>query len=351
LDQIHVIVVSWNDAGDVSDAVASLAASRSAVGPGGPAVSLTLVVNGPTEVRREAILSQWPDATIVFNERNRGFGPAVNQAALHATADVLLFVNPDTRAEGDVFSPLARGFRDHPEAAALAPRLLDESGPDAPAGRAVLAPPGRENQFTFQLRGLPTPASDAREMLLFDHLFPNNSGRRRYRYADADRSRPFEVGQAAAAAFAVRTEAFRKLQGFDERFAPAWFEDVDLCARLHTVGKILYWPESRFRHRGGASSQRLGYARFLPIYYRNALLYRRLHFGMAARAFYRALLPAGMLLRLAAVPFRRSDPRPKGESARAYLRVLRLALGFPATESSSAPSPEPAIPDPGSSRP
>jgi hypothetical protein len=34
-----------------------------------------------------------------------------------------------------------------------------------------------------------------------------------------------------------------------------------------------------------------------------------------------------MLLRLAVLPFRRDDPRPKGESARAYLAVLRVAFG------------------------
>jgi GT2 family glycosyltransferase len=114
--------------------------------------------------------------------------------------------------------------------------------------------------------------------------------------------------------------------GFSAEFVPAWFEDVDLCARLAPLGRILYFPAARFRHRGGVSSARLGYARFLPIYYRNALRYRRRHYGLASRAAYRVLLSIGMLLRLAILPFRRSDPRPKRESALAYLRVLGTAL-------------------------
>lgn len=92
-------------------------------------------------------------------------------------------------------------------------------------------------------------------------------------------------------------------------------------------GAIRYWPASRFRHRGGASAQRLGYSRFLPIYYRNALRYRRRHYGWLSRAAYRVLLVKGMLLRLAVLPFRSDDPRPKGESARAYRAVLRVAFG------------------------
>ncbi len=326
-DGIAVLIVSWNDAAELYEAVASLAAAKSAIPPGGPGVALTVVVNGASDVRREEVLSRFPGATLLFNEENVGFGPAANQAAALAREPVLLFLNPDTRAQGDPFSPLARGFRERPDAVALAPRLLDVEGVHAaPAGR--LAPPGREDQFTFQLRGLPTLASDARELLLFDHLFPDNAGRRRFRYADRDRETPFEIEQAAAAALAVRAEAFRGVGGFSPEFVPAWFEDVDLCARLAPLGRILYWPAARFRHRGRVSAERLGYARFLPIYYRNALRYRRRHYGLAGRALYRGLLSIGMLLRLAALPFRRSDPRPKTESAIAYARVLRLALGL-----------------------
>ncbi len=341
LSEIAVIVVSWNDAADLYEAVASLARARTRIPPGGPSVSLTVVVNGPSGVRREEVLARWPDATVVFNEENRGFGPAVNQAALHASAPALLLVNPDARAEGDAFSEIARGLREHPEAAALAPRLLDAEGTPSNAGHGSrLAPPDREDQFTFQLRGLPRLSADARELLLFDHVFPNNPGRRRYRYADRDRSRPFEVEQAAAAAFAIRSDVFHELGGFDERFVPAWFEDVDLCARLSGRGKILYWPDARFRHRGGGASQELGYSRFLPIYYRNALTYRSLRYGLAARGIYRLLLPAGMFLRLAALPFRGASPRPRRESARAYLGVLKMALGLApdgGTRSAAAP--------------
>jgi GT2 family glycosyltransferase len=124
----------------------------------------------------------------------------------------------------------------------------------------------------------------------------------------------------------VRADAFRAAGGFDETFVPAWFEDVDLSARLLERGPIVYWPAARFRHAGGRSAEALGYARFLPLYYRNAIRYRRKRYSRPARMGYRALLAAGMLLRLAALPLRR-PPRPRRESARAYLRTLALALG------------------------
>jgi Predicted glycosyltransferases len=336
--EITVILVSWNDAGDLLAAVRSLAEARCRMPAGGPRASLIVVDNGGGVHDQAEILSLWPDASILVNYANRGFGPAANQAADLAAGDALLFLNPDTRAEGDPFSELARGFDTHPEAVALAPRLLDFEGtpqvfqskiqnPKSKIGPR-LSPPDREDQFTFQLRRFPNLASDARELLLADHFVPNNRGRRRARYADFARTVSFEVEQAAAAALAVRRSVFRRLGGFDARFVPAWFEDVDLCARLVREGKVLFWPEARFRHRGGVSSSALGYARFLPIYYRNALSYRRLHYGRAARLLYRPLLAAGMLLRLAALPLRPRVPRPRKESARAYLATLAVALGL-----------------------
>jgi N-acetylglucosaminyl-diphospho-decaprenol L-rhamnosyltransferase len=333
--EITAILVSWNDAEELLAAVRSLAAARCRIPAGGPRVSLFVVDNGGGVRNPADILSLWPGASILVNPANQGFGPAANQASDLAPGDALLFLNPDTRAEGDPFTEIARGFDTNPEAVALAPRLLDvEDGPQSkiqnPKSKIGprLSPPDREDQFTFQLRRFPNLASDARELLLADHFVPNNRGRRRARYADFPRTAPFEVEQAAAAALAVRRSVFRRLGGFDARFVPAWFEDVDLCARLVREGKVLFWPEARFRHRGGVSSSALGYARFLPIYYRNALRYRGLHYGPTARLLYRPLLAAGMLLRLAALPLRPTVPRPRKESARAYLATLAVALGL-----------------------
>lgn len=335
--RIAAVLVSWKDASDLEEAVRSLAlaAARKAAARPDVVASLVVVGNGGGEesVRRAAVEAIWPGAVVIENAENRGLGPAANQAAAAARdADALLFCNPDARAEGDVFSALAAGFEARPDAVALAPRLLDASGGEESApgvGKPrPLAPPGAEDQHTFQLRRLPRLSSDLRELLLWDHLRPNGRARRRSRYADADRERPFDVEQAAGAAFAVRADAFTRIGGFDETFVPAWFEDVDLCARLLALGPIVYWPDAAFRHAGGASSVRLGYDRFLPILYENALRYRRKHYGPAARAAYRAALGAGMALRLAVLPFRSSVPRPRGEAARAYRAVLARALGL-----------------------
>ena len=325
--EITAILVSWRDAEDLIAAVAALAAARARIAPGGVAVSLVVVDNGGGLSER-AVHEIWPDATVLVNAKNRGFGPAANQAAAIAGGEVLLFLNPDTRAEGEPFSAMARAFAADKSLAAVAPRLVEMGGSAAPSGPLLLTPPGREDQTTFQLRHLPSLGSDACELLLIDHLAPNHAARRRFRYADENRDAAFPVEQAAAAALAVRREAFVRCGSFDERYVPAWYEDVDLCARLASEGTILYLPEARFRHRGGESASRLGYARFLPVFYRNALRYRRERYGVPARLAYRGLLAAGMVLRLALLPFRHDVPRSRSAAARAYLAVFALALGL-----------------------
>ncbi len=329
IGEIAVICVSWNDTPDLMEAVASLARARAKRLDDRPRVRLVIVGNGGSvALPRAEIEALWPGAIVLENPTNRGLGPASNQAAALVESEVLLFVNPDTRAEGEPFTPIARAFASDANVVAVAPRLIEMDGRVPAAGRLRLSLPGREDQATFQLRRLPSLRADARELLLLDHLAPDNPGRRRSRYADADRGSSFPVEQAAAAALAVRRSAFQAVGGFDEAFVPAWYEDVDLCERLGRRGRLLYLPGAEFRHRGGDSASRLGYERFLPIFYRNALRYRRTRYGLTARIAYRGLLAGGMLLRLALLPLRRDVPRSRSEAARAYWGVLSLAAGL-----------------------
>lgn len=312
---ISILVVSWNSGADVEACVGSLAAARarSAV-----PVELVVVDNHSDVPPGDEIRRLWPDVRLAVLSENIGFGPAVNHAAAHARGEILLLVNPDARAAEDPFGAIAAAFDAHPEWVAVAPRLVDA----AEGAREA----SQEDQESFQLRRLPTLRQAARELLLIDRAFPRNRGRVRDRYLDRDRNTAFEVEQPAAAVLAIRADAFRDAGGFDPRFVPAWWEDVDLSARLRRLGKIVYFPGAVFAHAGGAAMRRLGYDRFLPVYYRNAIAYWRKHHSPAAVLVFRALVVAGMALRALLLPLRLRPPRPRGESFRAYRRAFRMAL-------------------------
>jgi hypothetical protein len=53
----------------------------------------------------------------------------------------------------------------------------------------------------------------------------------------------------------VRRSAFTSVGGFDPRFAPVYYEDVDLCLALGAgPGRVVYQPRSVVEHVRGASS-------------------------------------------------------------------------------------------------
>lgn len=312
---LAVVIVSWESFPELVGCVASLARHRPANDT--LAVELCIVDNGSHDFREGTLRQLWPEAVLIRNPDNRGFGPAANQGVARCGAELVLFLNPDTRATEGALSEIARAFASAADVVAVAPRLID-----APT-------PGLEPQERFHLRRLPTAGQVVRELLLLDKVCPDSAALRRERYLDADRSRPFAVEQPAAAALAVRREVFLAAGGFDERFVPAWFEDVDLCCRLLPFGTILYWPFASFLHVGGLAAVRLGYHRFLPLYYRNACRYWRKHGGLIAELAFRVLLAAGMALRLAALPVRPNVPRSRREAALAYARTALVALGLP----------------------
>jgi GT2 family glycosyltransferase len=116
--------------------------------------------------------------------------------------------------------------------------------------------------------------------------------------------------------------------GFDPAFSPAWFEDVDLAAKLRESGlRIRYLPAARARHAGGAAMKAMPYRDFLPLYTRNACRYAARHHGTPERLALRAVLLAGALLRLGLLPLARGD-HERGDAARAYLRVVRGLSGL-----------------------
>ncbi len=98
----------------------------------------------------------------------------------------------------------------------------------------------------------------------------------------------------------VSRQAMAALGGFDERFHPAWFEDVDLCRRIRDLGgRIRFVPDARFLHLGGHTLDRLGRGKFLEYFHSNQIRYFDKHHGAAQAERVRKLIVAGLSLRAA----------------------------------------------------
>jgi GT2 family glycosyltransferase len=299
--RVLVAIVSWNSAAHLRDAIESV--------PEG--VPVVVVDNGSSDDSVD--VARAARARVIAAGTNLGFGPACNRAAFEGgPSETILFLNPDAALVDGVrtLDALLAALDADPAVAAVAPRLQGDG------------------QDRFQLRRLPSTGALFREAFLFDRLFPNNAGFRHDRYLDEDRLASFDVEQPAAAAFLVRRAALEAIEGFDAAFTPAWFEDVDLCARLLESGwRIRYVPQGRATHVGGVTMQALSYRDFRPVYVRNLFRYLARHASPGARAAARAATLGGALLRLALLPFVRPD-HPRPDAASAHARVVRGLLGL-----------------------
>ncbi len=252
------------------------------------------------------------DARVLQATANDGFAAGINRGVRESRGRYVFLLNPDCELEPRAITRLCEFLDKHPQAAAAAPLLVDESG---------------LSQREFQLRRIASLRGLAAEALLLDKLFPQNRVTARYRYRDLDLSQPQHVEQPAAAALLLRREVFEEVGPFDEQFAPAWFEDVDYCRRLKVARKeIFVVPDAVARHVGGASLEHMSYGRFIDLWYRNMWRYARKWFSPAEAESLRWTILAGMALRwVAAFLGVRNGSSSRAEALRAYATVLRKA--------------------------
>jgi GT2 family glycosyltransferase len=157
---------------------------------------------------------------LIENATNRGFGPASNQGAEAASAPVLVFLNTDALVEPGWEGPLLAAVG-MPGVAAAVPLVLELDGRIQCAGALL----GRDGTVIEHGNG-----EDPRDPA--------------YRF-------PRAVDFGPGACLAVRADAFWQAGGFDDAYAPAYYEDADLCLALD--GRTLYIPDATVRHAKKAS--------------------------------------------------------------------------------------------------
>lgn len=292
---ISALVVTWHSRDDIDTCLHALS----------PQVDEVIVVdNHSSDGTAEWVRRHFPAAVVIANVENLGFAAAVNEGARVARGDYLLLLNPDTRVLAGAIRALADALAGDLSVAAAGGHLVDEAG---------------RTQRGFTVRRFPSVSSLAADLLLLEELWPTNPWTRRYRALDLDYAQAQDVEQPAAACLMVRRTVFETLGGFDERFTPAWFEDVDFCRRLAAAGhRVRFVPDARVEHRGGSSLSHLPRRDFLDLWYRNMRHYVAKHHGRAAELVLRAAIAAGMMLRMFV-----SVGRGDMSGAQVFGRVLR----------------------------
>ena len=176
----------------------------------------------PTDVAAQ--LAQIPGITFLRNGENLGFLRTCNRAALLSKADYLVFLNNDTLVRPGWLDELVRTAERDPRIGVVGAKLIYPDGTLQEAGGLIWRDASGWNYGRGERADDPA-----------------------YEYVrDAD--------YCSGAALLVRRSLFNQLGGFDERYAPAYFEDSDLCFAVRRAGsRVVYQPRSVVVHREGGT--------------------------------------------------------------------------------------------------
>jgi len=254
---------------------------------------------------------QLPDlpfpATVLPMDGNRGFAAAVNRGLAETARPVVILLNPDTRPGPGLLRGLIDVLARHPEAGVAAPVLVPFD-----AGEPLI--PSATQRDPDLLSALVEYTAAGR--LAGDWL------RRRY-YVAPDGSRdPVSCAAVQGACFAIARPWLERVGPFDEKRFFLYWEDTDFCRRVRQAGgQVLYCPQLRCPHRGGASTA--DGRQDTPSFWRAFHAYHRRYHGPVYCALLRGLLTAGIgtelaLANLAGLLRKQNDP-----GHRRYRELLR----------------------------
>lgn len=186
---------------------------------------LIVVDNGSTD-QTQGMLARFGDLLrVIRNEENRGFVDACNQGAAAASGKYLLFLNNDTKVLPGWLHYLVETIAGNSENGAVGSMFLYPDGSIQEAG-AIVWRNGEAQHYGWGAS-------------------PDDS---RFNFAR-------EVDYCSAASLLIKKEIFQRLGGFDRRFVPAYYEDVDLCLGVRSLGyKVIFQPMSRLIHYEGVTA-------------------------------------------------------------------------------------------------
>lgn len=165
-----------------------------------------IIVNNGSNDATGKLLDYWAEVgngqiVTIRNSKNLGFGPANNQGAKTAMYDKLLFINNDVEIHGDYIAPIVAALDERPGTLVGAQFLNFDTG---------------WNKFN-------------------------------------DRIIPYLAGWCVG----MTKTIFEELDGFDERYIPGDYEDVDLSYTAFKKGYALMSLDLPLHHKFNQTAQQL----------------------------------------------------------------------------------------------
>ncbi len=196
----------------------------------------TVVVdNGSSDGTVELVRQRFPDVELVERE-NLGLAAGWNDGIRRTSGRYVLLMNSDAWLVGDAASRLVTFADRRPEAAIIAPRLLNQDG-----------------SLQRSVRGFPTLWRLATEYFFLRKLAPRSPVLNGFYAGGFDHDEVREAEFVMGACMLVRRSAIDQVGLLDEDFF-LFSEETDWCYRFRQAGwQVLFFPGAECVHVGGAS--------------------------------------------------------------------------------------------------
>ena len=261
---VSVVIVNYNTTALLERCLKSLLSDGTGI-----LMEIIVVDNYSWDKDFKKTICRYQNVRWIRNEQNFGFSKACNQGLEIATAESILFLNPDTVIPNTTLDQCLTFMDTHSDIGLLGCRLQNDDG--------SLQPSCADFPYLHKI--------------FFDHLtrwifFPrglSTGGLLKYWAHDAIR----DVDWILGAFMLTRRELMDRLNGFDEDYF-LYGEDLDLCFRIWRAGwRVTFFPYATVFHVGNplwdqARKQRV-YAALLKFYgkhfpkWKYVLLQRLIH--------------------------------------------------------------------------
>lgn len=176
----------------------------------------------------EEYISKYEDIEYLDTGKNLGFGKGHNYILDKLDSKYHAIVNPDVLLKDDAFFSIIKYLDENKDIGMCIPNITDEQG---------------NRLEVYRL-----------ELTIFDmfiRMFCNGMFKKRkakHTMQNMDYTKPFQVPFGQGSFLVIRTELYKKLQGFDDNFF-MYLEDADLCKRVNQVSKLMYYPDATIIHK------------------------------------------------------------------------------------------------------
>ncbi|MCH8049159.1 glycosyltransferase family 2 protein [Patescibacteria group bacterium] len=194
-------------------------------------IEMIVIDNNPAAGLFSLLKREFPEAGYISNEKNLGFGGAMNVGIRASKGEYILIFNPDIVVQPGSLEELKRFMDTSPDVGIVGPKLLNADG-----------------TLQHSCYRLPTLMLPAYRRTPLGKLQKGRAVVEHYLMMDEDHHETMDVDSLIGAALFTRRSALDQVGLFVEQFF-LYYEDIDLCRRFWENGyRVVYHPQAQMVH-------------------------------------------------------------------------------------------------------